>query len=646
MVPLQLKKPWHVLSLAAYLCSMCDKVHAFSLPSSSSSCVSQIHKNVLLQRSFFTATSSINNRRTHANICASATETTPPSNEAQQLKSKIDTTNENNKKQKADVVVVGAGPAGLLTAIMLSQKYPSQTIHVYDRLNEPPSPTDNTIWSDVAKFYLIGLGSRGQKALAKYGVWEDCEKVCTTVVGRKDWSPESDAEDGVERIFTDRPVMTQVLPRDKLVGVMHQHVLEHYNDKIVMNYGYEIVPEDFEANDNTAVKIRVSKCNNHNDGRQQKMSSLSANDDSSSELCDIDDESFLITTGLLIAADGTSRTIANAMEEIDRVRWGTLNPIQKLTAQKPFHVKRYVDDNRRIYKTIPMKIPDDWRPDLNYSARTKDGRINYDALPADRNGNYCGVLLIKDTDEFAAPNTDPKKLRLLLDENLPQFSCLLDDKTVEEIAKKDISYLPSFRYAGPRLNQGDRTLIIGDSAHTVKPYFGLGANSALEDVKVLEEAIDASDDIPAAVHLFSKRRAVESKSLVKLSRELDRPGKLGLLTFLIPIILDGIFNKIFPKIFAPNTIAMLQKEGITFTGVRVRKRMDRLGQLVIIGTGATGVAWGVKCLLRGLSKFISASPKAGATVVGVIAVALATRMAGFFNPNLAPADVMPNNKSK
>jgi len=60
----------------------------------------------------------------------------------------------------------------------------------------------------------------------------------------------------VERIFTDRPVDTQVLPRDKLVGVMHQHVLNHYASQIELNYGYEVSPEDFSADANTAVLVR------------------------------------------------------------------------------------------------------------------------------------------------------------------------------------------------------------------------------------------------------------------------------------------------------------------------------------------------------------------------------------------------------
>ena len=53
------------------------------------------------------------------------------------------------------------------------------------------------------------------------------------------------------------------------------------------------------------------------------------------------------------------------------------------------------------------------------------------------------------------------------------------------VAAKPPSNLPSFRYVGPRLHRGASTVLLGDAIHTVKPYFGLGANSALEDVIVL-----------------------------------------------------------------------------------------------------------------------------------------------------------------
>jgi hypothetical protein len=124
---------------------------------------------------------------------------------------------DNNKpaQQHVDTVIVGAGPAGLLSAIMYAQKFPSHKVKLFERLpNPPPSPSDDEVWKDVARFYLIGLGHRGQNALSKFNVMEAVSSVSTAVVGRKDWSPEAD---GVERLFTNRSYTTQVLPREKLV---------------------------------------------------------------------------------------------------------------------------------------------------------------------------------------------------------------------------------------------------------------------------------------------------------------------------------------------------------------------------------------------------------------------------------------------
>lgn len=544
--------------------------------------------------------------------------------------------------ETTDAIVCGAGPAGLLSAIMLAQKYPDRKVSVFDRLSAPPSPTDDAVWSDVDKFYLIGLGARGQRALADFGVWDSVEAVCTAVVGRRDWSPDSD--EGVERIFTDRPVTTQVLPRDKLVGVLYEHILANYADRITLNHGYEISPIDFEAGDGTAVVVRASKCQ---DSERINPASTIQPSDKSNVVCDIDD-SIVLSTNLLIAADGTSRTVANCMEAEDKKRFAGINPVSRLFAGKPFTVTRYGDDNQRIYKTVPFKLPAGWRPDLNYSARGKGSRVVFDALPANRNGEYCGVLLLKADDPMAQRETDPKELRALMDEHLPQFSALVNDPTIEVIAKKGPSFLPSFRYVGPRLHQGERTVILGDCAHTVKPYFGLGANSALEDVKFLSEAIDATEgDLTAAVRLFSSQRAGEAKALVRISRELDRPGKLGFLTFVLPLILDSIFHKVAPKVFAPNVISMLQKEGYGFRRVARRKRNDRILQIAIL---TTALALMIRIFLKAIGLVAKAFGRRSSTVMGaaIASVAigmLAKKLAGYLVPGMAPADVLTKTKS-
>lgn len=305
------------------------------------------------------------------------------------------------------------------------------------------------MWRDYSKFYLIGLGGRGQTSLAKFGVWKDVEDACTAVVGRKDWAPGSD--EAVERIFEGRKFKTQVLPRDKLVSVLYKHVVDNYSKQVELNYGYEVRPVDFGDSTSKCATVEVFKC------RGESENNLN---------CDVDSIT-RVAAGLVIAADGTARTIANEMEDYDRKQRQQMNPFKRLLAGRPFKVTRYNDDNQRIYKTIPIKLPPGWRPDLNYSARSKGGRVNIDALPANGNGEYCGVLLLRKDDELAQPDVDPKKLRTELDNLLPMFSNILDDEVVAQVAKKPPSFLPAFRFVGPRLNQGDHTVVLGDCVGVV-----------------------------------------------------------------------------------------------------------------------------------------------------------------------------------
>jgi kynurenine 3-monooxygenase len=567
------------------------------------------------------------------------------------LTMRMDDTASSSIVSHADAIVCGGGPAGLLTAIMLAQQQQSikhhhnndrneqqqqqqhprfRNIQLYDRLSVPPNPDDETIWdSDVAKFYLIGLGGRGQSALRHFHVWDMVQERSVAVIGRKDWSPNGPPE-GVETIKRG-PTTTQVLPRDKLVGVLYQYIREHYSDRISLNYGVEVQPIDFDYDNGDGTKqalIRVAKCTSLASRQRINPSSLQNEESINSStggdvVCDIDVQ--YVSTPLLVAADGTVRTIANTIASLDqeRVKLIRRNPIARVMAQrKAFFVKRYIDDNQRVYKTIPLIFPKDWRSDLNYSARTADGRANLEALPANPRGGYCGVLLLRDHDPMAQANTDPIELRKMLDETMPQFSALLDDAAIVAIAQKPVSYLPTFRYIGPRLHEGDCTVLLGDCAHTVKPYFGLGANSALEDVKILGDYLSSNENIAQAIHLFSKHRAPESKTLVRVSRDLDRPGKLGFIMFIVPIILDAMFQKFAPQLFMPNVITMLQRESYTFQRLARRKRLDRIVQIAILGTGFSLVGFVAQFVVGMIAKLIHVRPVLLWTTFVVIAITL------------------------
>jgi len=552
-----------------------------------------------------------------------------------------------NQASHYDAVIVGGGPAGLLSAIMMAQQLPhldtptniddgqqspSQTtnsprIIVYDRLPPPPPPDALVYSTDSSKYYLLGLGHRGQSALRHFGVWDDVEKASTAVLGRRDWSPGKTKEEEGNIKMADKAVTSRVLPRDKLVGVLKKVIEERYGGVVELRYGYQVDPISFGNEENVEkegevdeksgsgppVTLQVSRCIPINsplgDGEE----------------CSIDNALTTITTNFLIGSDGAARTIANAMENN--------NDEKHQKSQLPFHVKRYKDDNPRVYKSVPISLPAHWPHDLNYSARSTNSRVNFEALPSDTHGNYCALMLMKPDDPLASVDCDPILLRQFFDEEFPQFGKLLEDGVIADVAKKGASSLPSFRYAGPRLHEGGRTVLLGDCVHTVKPYFGLGANTALEDVQILSKILSNTPNLSQNLHNalpeFTKQRAADSRALVTISRGIDRPGKLGTLRFILPLILDSMFHKVAPKIFGPSIFGMFQQQGIGFRQIQRRKRLDRAMQSIVVLSGMSLAAVGLRCLVKSVARVLGVKDIAvsGCLIALLGAVGIARRIA-------------------
>eukprot|EP00752_Nemacystus_decipiens_P008568 g7652.t1 len=453
----------------------------------------------------------------------------------------------------SSTAIVGGGPTGLAVALMLARRG-YRGITVLERLGEPPAPGAEE-WGNPERSYNLGIGGRGQVALAKLGAADRVLSWCAEAAGRKDWTPESPG--GVERDFSERKFTTKVIARDRLASCLLEEVREKHADVVTVRFDVDVTGAQWLERDQGV------------GGTGGTLALKNASDGETSEL----------TTEFVVAADGVRSAIRDGLEA-DKA-------LTQALSGGEVRVKRFPRKNEFSYKVVPFKLAAGWRNDVNYSHRTKE-EITLEALPT-KEGMQVGVLLFRPNDERILGLKDAADARALFEELFPQFADMITDEAYERLALQDVSRLPAFSYTGPILHLGKSAVLLGDAIKSVKPYFGLGVNTAFEDCVALDSCLEETgDDLKAALPLYSRRRAPEAKDLVELSRGFDRTGVKGFLGFILPLIVDSVFHRAAPRVFAPNTIAFLQTQGITFRYIRLRKALDRVMQAAVFG--AVGAA--------------------------------------------------------
>jgi kynurenine 3-monooxygenase len=140
------------------------------------------------------------------------------------------------------------------------------------------------------------------------------------------------------------------------------------------------------------------------------------------------------------------------------------------------------------------------------------------ALP-NTDGSFTCTLFFAldgDTDSFAALDT-PQKARAYFERVFPDALALMPGFDKDWVGNPT-STLCTIRCSP--WTHGGKTMLIGDAAHAVVPFFGQGMNCGFEDCRVLMEILDETgDDWAKAMPLYDKARKQNADAIAHLALE-------------------------------------------------------------------------------------------------------------------------------
>lgn len=131
----------------------------------------------------------------------------------------------------------------------------------------------------------------------------------------------------------------------------------------------------------------------------------------------------------------------------------------------------------------------------------------------------------------------------------------------------------------------NKTLLIGDAAHAIVPFFGQGMNAGFEDCRILNQLIDQASDWTDLFEQFQKIRKPDSDAIADLALDnfLEMRDLVGDPKFLLRKKIEAKLNQLFPDRWIPLYTMVTFRDDIRYsdalnTGIKQKQIMDEVMQ--------------------------------------------------------------------
>ncbi|KAK9799716.1 hypothetical protein WJX73_002771 [Symbiochloris irregularis] len=356
------------------------------------------------------------------------------------------------------VVVIGAGPAGIMSAIYLAKQGCSISV-----LEKREAPSADYVSQRTVMYVVKGCG---QAALSEAGV----EQTGLRKMDRSSWSL-SDGKGKVAR-GPERPAKGDLMvERATLAAFMLQEAVRLHPDLITFHFSASTSNINFE--DRT---VTWSDANGH--AHSQRFN-------------------------LLVGADGRHSYVRQCMQAHNAKMKVTVVPADSwhlafLGLQPQEGYWELSNKERTVARMTTTFQP----PKLS-ALFWPNGKGEVSGSMTSTQENLLDLTNGTITAEEALQRVDP---------DIPQ-------PWVQKIAEQAKGLRPSCVGATTKCSTiiAPGAVLIGDSAHSVRPTLGLGCNTALQSAQLLGQAVERCDgDLDAAVVLYERERLPDLHALYNL----------------------------------------------------------------------------------------------------------------------------------
>lgn len=408
------------------------------------------------------------------------------------------------------VVIVGAGPSGVLLAHYLLRRGDKYQIEIYERRNDP-----RTVSFSKSRTFPLSLNERGMNALKQIAGLEqavlDISLLVTAGVfhqqnGKTRFSPKN------------KPLIT--LDRTKLAIVMLEKLTEKYDyHQLKINFNCQGTQVDFAAKQVTFKNLET-------------------------------ETNFIINYDLLIGADGSGSFVREHFQ-----------------TTKDFEcIEEYVPND---YKSLFLPRPDE-NSDINlkpgniHSWMLNDGTVVL--LLFQQDGTVSGVIHFPHQKNQVANLATKEEVIKFFKDNFSEIGELMTEEDAEAFLKRPISRMQTIRCSP--YHYSDSVLLIGDAAHAVSFFIGQGCNASLEDVVILDKLLEKySDDLATVLPQFTLTRQEDAHALVELGNNTFPLAKGLFLEYLIRELVAKTLHKLFPNRFVPSLSDLIFESSVPYSEI-------------------------------------------------------------------------------